>query len=780
MVSKLVEPAPLIYSELFYNSYIRHILNQKRRSRDNYYGKDRLLSNIVKEKGIVTSEKELLQFLDVKASTLSNVSSYVKMCAKQNPNKTWAKELNDTNEKKCKDLYEQLQKANGLTLPDKDKKEEFLYINAPQTGKAPPQYQARTSTIFPNFPITQIIEAAKNPDNQIFQIMDTWVSDIFVKKSYPIDFSISNLLNENPNLKCQMLVLNPTEEAFNLRLKSITSNKELELKHHNILTEKVQNLEIFKDWQDVKYRNRFEVRLFNDLVGVNAYITSSELFYGHYFSFDFAKNNSFYQVPNQSDILINDEIRRNFNTLWERNVSNRLDQNMVNEFIEEKDAISNLYKHTDKDNYKIQAYLPKKVFEDTPLFRKTDDNADGQYLEFKIIISKEDNNFLKTDCQFPDGTRINGVIRTMHEKYYRCQFNYRTEKIVINLVIPLELDYGDVNTALFSLIFNKRAFCGLSVIVRNDSPTNNYQENLLKIDKKVSELNKSFWFPAIIPPQPNGSVNAVSGQYLVYAYGRSEDKKIRIETNIIRIAESGFVQYIKKDGEVHAEGVASIDKYYNLHLDLTEKVSQLHCHFIFHTQEKKVTSDNLFCGLYLGISQTRDKTPKAVRAVMKWLPPQTDISTAISRVEIHSPEYKKLDEGIKKALTGRIGNFINWRNAGFTAKELLSEVKNNSKKIYNITDVFVLAACYDIIINGGRKKLDLENLERAIRHGYTDFEDLKGKISEIDRRIKKVISGNLAYPPDANYYHELLINSEEYKNLLSKYGFASEAEERSL
>jgi hypothetical protein len=772
MKSKPSESNSKLFSALLFDDYIFPIKEQIKDAKKDKYGNSKLSVKDITNKGIIVIQNKLLLHSDNNsASTISEPFNYAIDLAENGGTPDPKKE------EACERLYFKLKSAEdagylirvdgylcaGALYPKKAKKERFKDDELSLSNNA-----------FPNFDTEGVLKKFKLAKDEKLQILDTWLGDFFFDVDDNRGYSIDSLLKNNDKLVCQVLVLNPTGEAFSLRMKSMTSNEDTQVDSNKTIGKVIDNLSILYKLQ-IKYDTRLEVRLFDDLPCVNAFITSNDVFYGHYFAFASSKQTSFHRVGVEEKTLIGDEIQNHFDILWKRNETNTLTKSIEIDFQEKKYAIAALYRQVKDGNHYFQGYLPSNIFQKLGIECP---NESASYAVSYFTVSREENSFLSVSCKFPDGVSVNGSIYVVHEKYYRCQFSHIEKKVVLNFVMPLNIGLDESDTAIFSLIGGKSAYCGLSVVYRNSSNTADESEIgndvLVKIDKQVSELNKSFWIPAAIPPKSKSSIGKIAGNYRVFSYGRGEKHEIRIEINILKISESGFVQYIKKDGSVHAQGVASMDESNNLYLDLQEVASDLGCHFIFHTHGngRKITADTLFFGLYLGISQT-EHIPKAVRVVIKPIAEDEDLGQIVERIDIHTPRYRELSEGIRKALSGKIDNFLSWHDKSLTQTQFDAQV--NQRKSFDLTNALVLAACYDVVMSNHKNEsgLELKNLEKAFKQGFTNFLNFEKKIKDIDKRLNKLKNNSESDSSD-NYYHSLLTKSEEYQNLLARYGFLRE------
>ena len=128
------------------------------------------------------------------------------------------------------------------------------------------------------------------------------------------------------------------------------------------------------------------------------------------------------------------------------------------------------------------------------------------------------------------------------------------------------------------------------------------------------------------------------------------------------------------------------------------------------------------------------------------------------RIELYSPQYFDLPEGVRANLTGRMNNLI-----GFIRKKAISSnddlIKESNDEI-DIGNLLFESACQKAIdknISGCAKMI-----LRAVRHGFTDLQLFEEKLTEWEK--SRIIEP---------YFKELLIRQDSFikaKNIASSSG----------
>lgn len=135
------------------------------------------------------------------------------------------------------------------------------------------------------------------------KVIDTWIHYFSTADMHNLD----GLLKERDTIK--ILVLHPFCDALYLRAESLNR------KIRDVQDELLNNLSaILSRASDLKIEDRVEIRWYEDVPSVHAFILDDEVYFGHYFSNKYSTDACFYHVKNKNSVF--NTINDNFDRLW--------------------------------------------------------------------------------------------------------------------------------------------------------------------------------------------------------------------------------------------------------------------------------------------------------------------------------------------------------------------------------------------------------------------------------------------------------------------------------
>lgn len=607
----------------------------------------------------------------------------------------------------------------------------FSYIGPPLEVT-----QEEKVILHPRFPREAVQNALANGGNEV-RIIDTYPSFLLSNQEHPEEINFLNWALQ-PGRKLKLLVLNPVGHGIDLRINAaITKPLLFEMPISAFRTALVaafqQLLEFSKE-----HDGQLEVKLMDEFPAAHGVLMSNHTFFGFHFSHRLAHKASFFEIKGSNHLSI--DFHQHFEKIWnEPHSSVKLDQR----------AFGNIKRVLEQKNHswnslvgRWEVYFQDKWQEDpsatlskiSRAVLEVDPPHNSALMEARLYFQDAELNRMQT---------FDGNVR--FERLKEGEFAFLIfsdhENLSIRLIVRCKLDANnrfllghwvltnayDLNTSAIVLLrVNDKLYpspqfdipfpeIGHKGLLKTMAFRNQQSLSL----NEFAEHNKT--------GKENAGVEMFNGTYKMYAYSLNrvqESKKLKkgIQLNMLHISPYGFVQYHSVKST--AFGVASV-KRDNLYITLTDHSRDYRVgHFIFHTKDKKIEKDGVYAGVFLGITY-RHGLPVARRVVLVKTdqefgqePPQ--------HIVANSPEYHALDEGLKKALSGRIKNLIGFlRSNGdiFTLDELFEEWE---RSILFEENEFVDFACHYVQQKDIKKAIEL--LDRAVEFGFFDLQRFEDRI----------------------------------------------------
>jgi hypothetical protein len=630
---------------------------------------------------------------------------------------------------------------------------------------SPAQKNRPAPHTFDSLPANDIIASfneAKAGDT--IRILDTWIPTFIFQD---IDNVAKVWLEDwaEKGVSFEILVLDPVGAALKMRVKAI---KQDWLAFRQITVSRLETLLKSRG----RYPKQIMLRFYDEAPSVNVFITPKQIYFGTYFSFAPSTNTSFQRIENDNSNTMAAHLNKHFETIWSR--AETLESSnfeRIRKDIRAVEVISQKLR-----NSHIQIHLPTDTIPNTLsqrlLFSKDfagrNTNLGGTVeLNFEMDDTVGDSEKAHWILKGSDNM-INGKVFIIHENYFRLQFATDQKELTLNFVIQSNIEENKPIWAIYSAIHNKRAYCGIAIARFYTDKTQPF--TVSAVSDTMALHSRSFWHPAFISESASekSSIQPYKGLYYVHTYGRDNKNRedIIIVSNLLEIYESGYVEYCRRGTEVQATGHAFLCEG-NIYVELFTK-DKRQSYFIFYAGSHTAKAGRFYTGVYSGLSQNHDN-PIALRAVLEYKKENGENANLFPlRNKIYSKGYEALPEGIRIALTGRIDNFISFprlNGAIFSDDNLRAEVLSHHE-YDGFKDIYVKAAIVSIAYNDDWRK-GLKHLERAYRHGYSDFSAFERMLKSIDEYIHNAEPDSL----DAHLYimYKKIADRPEYLKLKAKH-----------
>lgn len=633
--------------------------------------------------------------------------------------------FNDKLEQDCKKLYgifeQELAKGNFFFEEVAGTKYLLRRVEKKknkQTQKVRPFHKLPEEEI-----INRMITA---PDGPI-KILDTRLPDLFYYQKSSQDVSSKWLTQSNRHF--EFLLLNPVSKLFELRLKAdLPGSKFLEL-----IEDAIKRLEFIINLQ-ATFPERISVRVFEERSTFNIFQLPDVTYTGWYSTRGSSHDMTFVRLS--ASTTFEHELRQHFSAIWGRAVEGRaIIASIKSAFRTEKRYFEDL-----KDK-KIKIYLPMGRFdlsnEQDLLTAEAQVQGQKEFVVFTASFTAEHRSPRETYWELHHGDSIKGDFNPMREEYFRCQLNHN--EFTLNIVVPQNiLKSREPVWIIYSVIRKNESFCGTTVAINTQltqQPLSDKDQGQLIKDKIIGQ-NFNFWNPvSIIQNLPNHltSLRKFVGTYKVYAYGRHRGNDVMVLANSLRIDNYGKVTFRRYKDKDHATGHFNYDGH-NLFIELNitddEDDNNKRNYFSFFINNKFPKNGSVYGGIFLSQSKNHNY-PHGRRVILEFQGDKSLDQIEPERNVINTPAYEQLDMGLKKALTGRVENFIGFpreANAIYDYTGLLNEASKNKERC-DFADVFYKAAWYEA--QHGHYQRAAVNIRRAYNHGFTEFERFERELQTI-------------------------------------------------
>ncbi|MFN0176283.1 MAG: hypothetical protein ACKVU0_16680 [Saprospiraceae bacterium] len=687
--------------------------------RQKLYGEFVAKFDLQPKEGRLASYKDLLRFNKIGDTTLWRAFTNAKEMEKENAEDR----LEAT--AACATAYEYL--AKYWQVSDECV---FTYIGLEMEE---PGNKDNGMALHPRFPKEEVAKCLAQCQEDI-RIIDTYPSFMLDDEDNPDEINFLDWANQSGK-KVRLLVLNPSGRGIDLRINAAINKPnlfEMPVTAFRIkLVEVFRNLMVFSK----ENPNLLEVKLMDDLPAFHGIIMPACGYFGFHFSHKLSHKATFIEVKGKN-LLYKDSLQH-FEHIWnspER--AFKLDQGSFDK-IESALAQKNHVWESLKGRWEV--YFQDKWKEDTssPVSKisraviEIDPPFNSGPMSARLYFQDADMNRLRL---------FDGQVRFERLKEGEFAFLVFSDRKYLSIRLIVRCILGERLYGHWVLINSQDLNSSACILTKANQHKPVAPAFDIPIEKGVISTlalrnRHSFSLAAFAEVckthTSNKKIENYEGPYEMYAYGmqsvqQKNGTKLKkgIQLNCIHIASYGFVRY--KSLRTEAKGVASINEN-NLYLTLTDDDRNYRVgYFIFYTKDRQVKENGVLAGIFLGIS-LRDQLPVARRIVLVKSKTEFD-DVQPNFIVANSDEYKNLDEGIKKALSGRIKNLIGFlrSNSGiFNLTELFADWKGS--KIFEENEFFEFACFY---AEKGDKQKAIQLFERAVEFGFYDLEKFEEAIEK--------------------------------------------------
>ena len=304
--------------------------------------------------------------------------------------------------------------------------------------------------IFPNLNNHVLVtDALKEKKNKELLIIDTWMPYIINQGMKMWESWIDSCE------KIKVLVLDPRSDLIKKRIKSLvkSSTRNTNPDYDNYYDSLLQSLEILINSADHQDNDCIiEIKLYDQLPGLNAFILDSSIFYCSFLSFSFSGNAFIHRVNNGDGNYVEKNINNHFYELWESERSYYVSRE---EFLAIRFTIKNAPKHTSR----VLETLSETLANSFVLYN-LDENKDSTPFQISELYV-ENWNFRRCKLTYQDRERLvevdrfgkfeatsNGnLIFRFHEDDFFLEFLILIANVNFEQVDFLQIVYLHTNTA---------------------------------------------------------------------------------------------------------------------------------------------------------------------------------------------------------------------------------------------------------------------------------------------------------------------------------------------
>jgi hypothetical protein len=265
------------------------------------------------------------------------------------------------------------------------------------------------------------------------------------------------------------------------------------------------------------------------------------------------------------------------------------------------------------------------------------------------------------------------------------------------------------------------------------------------------------------------------GNFYQYAYGLYKtdnfDAKC-IHLCKISITEYGFVEFLGTDNQT-AYGYAKLigeNMYIHLFIDDLERDGLLVIN-VGQEEDFSESSNNIACGIFTGLSKSRNlPISKRLILVKETIASNFD-KQKTNKILLNSEEYFKLNEYIRRTLTGRRNNYIGFNKSEKGIRNI-EELRGYWENSFKYDEIFYIIALLSLKCANKESQISgiVDMLKRAVMHGrliLVEFEKLLEQHS-----LRDLIEQNKDYIKLKNFISASFSNhkikpNNEYPELLN-------------
>lgn len=584
-----------------------------------------------------------------------------------------------------------------------------------------------------------ISEEIQKNNCQVARILDTWLP--FVNNE-----GVRYLREwiEHTGSELQILLLHPHSEALRLRIAGLPGKR-----LQRVREELVENLKIILDeCGKSKSKCKVEVRLYDQVPAINAYLLDDTVHFGHFLMGGYSQDHFF--IHTEDNFIVRD-VAAHFEAVWKHPSTVRVTRAKIKALeswvaYREPEPEPNPVLRQFAGAGPFALFYPERYPHNLTELREHDFlNAIGKGIFTVSPDTRNEKNFiarLKTsEIETLEGPVIVTQVREIH--YLNCILALPSRRdIQLNLLIRVSRRFpyerNQLMTGMYNIVYlNQNLGCGL-LALRHDPGAGPAILNTMPAaaDPGLTAL----LHPALIFKDSSSLIwnrehNPFShtGVYDVFTYGRQRHDGVETKCvirSMIRIYVNSYAEFKglfphgKANGKVHLI-------LNNLYIDLKNS-SQEHTRdrrglFIIATREDGPAPDDVYGGVYAGLGAA-DRLPLAKRAIVRFLGAGDEAIQQFHtfeqgrRIRMFSEEFDALPAAIRGTLTGRLTNYIGFQlfNRRFISVEQLADL---NKIELPLAQFFLESALYRLKDTQRKYRVNeiIQPLRQAVMHGLRDL-----------------------------------------------------------
>lgn len=556
------------------------------------------------------------------------------------------------------------------------------------------------------------------------------------------------------NKKVRVIVLRPDGKGMMLRAKSSLGSNGAAL-----VNDLIQQLESLLELQ-TELPNQLEVRLVDEIPGVSGVILENKAFFGLHLAFGHTEQSTWHEITSTEHYSYKN-LKKHFDELWKPDRSMPLTADEIDHLKRALNIARGDLGFLTANPWKVYLHEMTMVikgnraapFADTTgevsiwdlkltkpdrgiyLIAELKTSASEQPLKAKLITEKLGNSDY-AHCRF-----------TVFERFsIHLTFNCRLEDQAIH-PLKLMLGYYVISAgadACSGYIALQHTSDNLDV---NEEPTEvvNYLNRLLTFrDSSYFSLHRTRSEMTRFSGMPH------KGTYKVYSYGGKRDGGKCIKVNWLKIDEIGVATYKNQRFPKGLIGRATlIDGKLHIVFNNTNTNKQRRSYLIISVPELPVPRDTYYSAVHLGVSED-PSMPIGKRFILEYLENVDFEGSAPFPIALHSDDYKKLKDELKKLLSGRVKNLLGFLRKEGNIKDYI-DIKAEWEESIQMSEVFYESALWkarkreDGLVDPNAVKDAADMILRAVNHGFDQMTKFDDEIARMNPAILKQIQETKYY-----------------------------------
>ncbi|MEO6758174.1 MAG: hypothetical protein ABIO24_01890 [Saprospiraceae bacterium] len=562
------------------------------------------------------------------------------------------------------------------------------------------------------------------------------------------DLLNTQLAEDNPNTlmnwvrvqqkKVRIIILRPDGKGMMLRSRTRLSQSGV-----NLAGELLRQLEMVLELQQEMEGGSLEIKMMDEIPGAAAVILDTRVFYGLHLSFGHTEKSAWYELTDPQHPSFQN-FRDHFDTLWnDPERTTMLTWELLEHY---KRALTILRLEPDflsDSTWKIHLHDMAEVTQGNRAARFFD--TTGTLSEWQLKITRPERSiYLMAELSILGQDGRLGKSRLITEKlvdrdYAHARFT-DFDHLSVHLSFHCRMESREEPFMLGYFIISAAGdSCSGYIVLQNITlpeqqclPLPDYYQRLLRFrDSSYFSLQRTRMEMANF--QPKGIPHA--GTYRVYSYGGQRGSQKCIKVNWLQINAYGEARYKNQRFNSFSGRATYIDD--NLHFVFThyQSLGRLRrSYLILSMRQYPPETDSFYSGVHLGVSEN-PSMPIGKRFLVEYVQ-EVDFDTVEAYIiPLHGPEYRQLDEALRKLLSGRIKNLLGFLRQEGNIKDLI-DIEKEWEHSIKLNEIFYDSALRYVGL--GEYKTAAKMILRAVNHGFDNMAEFENTIgSEALKSIRE-------------------------------------------